>query len=280
MFVVVGQYVVPVCLIWRSGDLLQMAVGGDQELDVGDILEYQSARRLVDDDKAELIAKPGMISEIDLVAADRLECSKDMAAKAVIKEVTGHGFEVQRMSVRLERRWRFQVHDAVVEVDEAGRVKDRRHGEGSRFIEVYEMMWSNEGAVDEVRKDAMRNVILPIYIIRGLASSVVLDPPASVFASDLPPKKPSNLIRPIGTKFQRTGRKDSGVSDATTPLYVTSRRANVLQADFKYSLMSSIPERSAMILAAQLMLELFSILCGQWCRGRDASTALMCESYQ
>ena len=109
----------------------------------------------------------------------------------------------------------------------------------------------------------MRNVILPIYIIRGLASSVVLDPPASVFASDLPPKKPSNLIRPIGTKFQRTGRKDSSVSDATTPLYVTSRRANVLQADFKYSLMSSIPERSAMILAAQLMLELFSILCGQ-----------------
>jgi hypothetical protein len=98
----------------------------------------------------------------------------------------------------------------------------------------------------------MRNVILPIYIIRGLASSVVLDPPASVFAFDLPPKKPSNLIKPIGTKFQRTGRKDSGVSDATT-----------LQADFKYSLMSSIPERSAMILAAQLMLELFSILCGQ-----------------
>lgn len=81
-----------------------MAVGGDQELDVGDILEYQSARRLVDDDKAELIAKPGMISEIDLVATDRLECSKDMAAKAVIKEVTGHGCEVQRMSVRLERR--------------------------------------------------------------------------------------------------------------------------------------------------------------------------------
>lgn len=106
----------------------------------------------------------------------------------------------------------------------------------------------------------MRNVILPIYIIRGLASSVVLDPPASVFASDLLPKQPSNLIRSIGTKFQRTGGKDSGVSDATTPLYVT---ANVLQADFKYSLMSSIPERSAMILAAQLMLELFSILCGQ-----------------
>jgi hypothetical protein len=60
----------------------------------------------------------------------------------------------------------------------------------------------------------MRNVILPIYIIRGLASSVVLDPPASVFAFDLPPKKPSNLIKPIGTKFQRTGRKDSGVSNA------------------------------------------------------------------
>jgi hypothetical protein len=39
----------------------------------------------------------------------------------------------------------------------------------------------------------------------------------SAFTSDLLPEKPSNLIRPIGTKFSKTGGKDGSTSEATTP---------------------------------------------------------------
>lgn len=62
-----------------------------------------------------------------------------------------------------------------------------------------------------------------LYMFPGDARARNVVKFVSAFTSDLLPKKPSNLIRPIGTKFSKTGGKDSSASEATTPLSASVR---------------------------------------------------------